>query len=154
MHVIRRSPFVAAQLVILGGMLISGCDEPLGPIAGPTPTLQPTFNSIVTDVFTSTDIAGRTACTACHTNVGRNPAGGLNLLPGAAHAQLIGVNSVTNPGRVRVVPGDPDNSILIWKLEGRTGMVGRRMPFNGPPFLTAGQILIIRRWIERGAPND
>lgn len=147
-----RHPFGIAAILL--GALLAGCDEQLTTVSGPTPALQPTFSSIVSEVFTSTDAAGRTACTTCHTNVGRNPAGGLNLLPGAAHAQLVGVNSVTNPGRVRVIPGDPDNSILIWKLEGRSGMLGRRMPLNGPPYLTSGQILIIRRWIEQGASNN
>ena len=31
--------------------------------------------------------------------------------------------------------------------------VGRRMPNNGPPYLTDGQILILRRWITVGAPR-
>ena len=51
-------------------------------------------------------------------------------------------------------PGDPENSYLIHKLEGRSGIVGRQMPFSGPPFLTNGQILVIKRWIEQGAKND
>ena len=58
------------------------------------------------------------------------------------------------PGAIRVIPGDPDNSYLIQKLEGTTGIAGRRMPFNGPPYLSDGQILIIRRWIALGAPNN
>jgi hypothetical protein len=28
------------------------------------------------------------------------------------------------------------------------------MPFTGPPYLTDGQILIIRRWIALGAPRN
>lgn len=28
------------------------------------------------------------------------------------------------------------------------------MPRNGPPYLTPGQITVIRRWIENGAPNN
>ena len=102
----------------------------------------------------STDAAGRRACTACHTNVGRNPAGGLNLLPEVAYGALVNVDSVTNRGSVRVVPGDPDSSILVKKLEGAPGMVGQRMPIGGPPYLTAGQILIIRRWIRAGCPEQ
>jgi hypothetical protein len=64
------------------------------------------------------------------------------------------VASVTNPGRVRVVPNDPDASILIRKLEGTPGTAGARMPIGGPPYLTAGQTQIIRRWIELGALNN
>jgi hypothetical protein len=29
-----------------------------------------------------------------------------------------------------------------------------RMPQIGPPYLTDGQILVIKRWIELGAHND
>ena len=57
-------------------------------------------------------------------------------------------------GAIRVVPGDPENSYLIHKLEGRPGIVGVRMPQIGPPYLTDGQILVIKRWIELGARND
>ena len=52
-----------------------------------------------------------------------------------------------------VKPGDPESSYLIHKMEGRTGIVGREMPFNGPPFLTEGQIRVVKRWIELGAPR-
>jgi hypothetical protein len=55
---------------------------------------------------------------------------------------------------LRVAPGDPENSYLVHKVEGRPGIIGLRMPRNGPPFLTEGQIRIIRRWIELGAPRD
>jgi hypothetical protein len=52
------------------------------------------------------------------------------------------------------VPSDPENSYLIHKVEGRAGIVGNRMPNNGPPYLSAGQILILKRWIEIGAPRN
>ena len=42
----------------------------------------------------------------------------------------------------------------LQKLEGAPGIVGRRMPFSGAPFLTDGQILILRRWIAIGAPRN
>ena len=58
------------------------------------------------------------------------------------------------PGAIRVIPSDPENSYIVHKVEGRSGIVGLRMPFSGPPFLTDGQILILRRWIEIGAPNN
>jgi hypothetical protein len=52
-----------------------------------------------------------------------------------------------------VVPGDPDSSYLIHKLEGGPNIAGVRMPLNGP-YLQEGQVLVIRRWIEIGAPNN
>ena len=132
----------------------AGCDEQLSTLAGPTPDLEPNFASIQRNIFETTDVAGRLACTNCHTNVGRNPAGGLNLLSSVAYDQLVNTSSSQRPGVPRVIPGDPDGSYLMHKVEGRSGIVGRRMPIAGPPYLTDGQILILRRWIENGAPRN
>ena len=91
----------------------------------------------------------------CHSTVGgRNPAAGLDLAGPTAHAQLVNFNSNAKPGAVRVIPGDPENSYLIHKLEGRPGIVGQRMPRTTGPFLQDGQVLVIKRWIEIGAPNN
>jgi hypothetical protein len=78
----------------------------------------------------------------------------LNLDPGAAYANLVGVASRQKPALQRVAPGDPENSYLIHKLEGRADIVGMRMPRTAGPFLTDGQIMVIRRWIALGAPNN
>lgn len=142
----------AAGLSLLA--LAAGCDEKLSDIAGPSPGLQPTLSSITQNIFASTDSSGRAACTQCHTSQGRAPAANLNLLPDAAHAQLVNVPSIQKPGAVRVIPGDADNSYLVQKLEGHPGIVGQRMPRNAGPFLTEGQMLIIRRWVTQGAQNN
>lgn len=134
--------------------LLAGCDESLAVLAGPTPELEPRLSSIQQFIFESQDSSGRVACTGCHTDAGRTPAAGLNLRGEAAHASLVGAASVAKPGAVRVVPGDPDNSYLVHKLEGRPGIVGQRMPRTGGPYLTEGQMQIIERWIARGARND
>jgi hypothetical protein len=148
----RRSVWVAGCIlaVVFGA---PGCDEKLSDLTGPTPNLQATFSSIRTEIFETTDLAGRTACVSCHTNQGRFPAGNLNLRSDP-YAALVGVASAGRPGLKRVEPGDPDASYLIHKLEGRSGIAGVRMPLNGPPFLTNGQMVVIRRWIELGAPNN
>jgi hypothetical protein len=75
------------------------------------------------------------------------------LTNAVAYSNLVNVSSRERPGILRVAPGDPDASYLIHKVEGRSGIVGGRMPFNGP-FLSGGQILVIKRWIELGANND
>jgi hypothetical protein len=131
-----------------------GCDEKLSSVTGPTPQLEPTFTSIQRDIFGARDLAGRQACTDCHSDVGRNASGGLVLLGGRAHAALVNQVSTAKPGAIRVVPGDPDNSYIIKKLEGAPDIVGVRMPRGNGPFLTDGQILVIRRWIQLGAPNN
>lgn len=133
----------------------SACDEKLSDIAGPTPNLQPTLSSIQREIFSTADSAGRAACAQCHTNIGRNPVvPGFLLIEGQSFNSLVNRASVNKPGAVIVIPGDPDSSYLIQKLEGRSGIVGLRMPRNGPPFLTEGQVAIIRRWIQLGAKND
>jgi hypothetical protein len=53
-----------------------------------------------------------------------------------------------------VIPGDAENSYLIRKLLGTSDINGLRMPRNDGPFLTEGQILVIRTWISDGAPNN
>ncbi len=149
---------------LVGGLLLAacitlstaGCDEKLSSINGPTPGLEPTFASIHANILTSSDSSGRSACTQCHTDVGRTPAGRLNLAGDAAsaYAALVDRPSALQAGATLVIPGDPENSYLLAKLHGSPGIAGGRMPLNGPPFLTDGQILVIERWIRNGAPNN
>ena len=141
-------------LLLIAGVVGSACDEKLSTLAGPSPNLTPTFSAVQSSIFESTDVAGRTACTQCHTSVGRNPSGGLDLSHDRSYDALVNAPVVEKAGAIRVVPGNPDNSYLIQKLEGAATIVGRRMPFNGPPYLTDGQVLIIRRWIADGAPRN
>jgi hypothetical protein len=147
-------PYIRVLVVVVLAAGVTACDEKLSTIAGPTPNLEPTFSSVQANVFEMTDSAGRNACTNCHTNNGRTPAANLNLLHDVAYSQLVNRASVQKAGLLRVAPGNPDNSYLIHKMEGTAGIVGVRMPQNGPPFLSDGQILIVRRWIELGALNN
>ena len=142
---------VALFVLVCAG---AGCDEKLSDLVGPSsPNLQPTFASIRNEIFSTTDLLGRTACITCHTDQGRTPAGNLNLRADP-YAALVNVASRQKTQLMLVKPGDPDNSYLIHKLEGGPDIVQLRMPRNGPPFLTPEQVLVIRRWIEIGAPNN
>lgn len=49
-----------------------------------------------------------------------------------------------------VVRGQPNQSVLVWRIEGR---VGRLMPMNRNP-LNQNQINGIRAWIAEGAKNN
>jgi hypothetical protein len=141
---------------VLACALGSACDEKLSDVTGPTPSLNPTFSSINSNILQATDSSGRSACIQCHTNVGRNPSGGLNLA-GDPWAALVNKPSVGRPGEILVIPGDPENSYLYKKLSFATGspqIAGNQMPRNGPPYLTEGQIEVIERWIELGAKNN
>ena len=144
-----RHPMIV--LVLAVGLATSACDEKLSTLAGPTPDLQPTFTSVQAQIFETTDVAGRQACVSCHTNVGHAPSGGLNLTHDVAYDQIVNVPSKERPASMYVVPGDPDSSYLVHKVEGLPDIIGRRMPFSGPPYLTDGQILILKRWITTGA---
>ena len=143
-----------AALALAVGLAGAACDEKLSDVAGPTPNLQPTFSSIQREIFNTTDSSGRLFCIGCHTDSGRTPAGGLVLLEGRSYQALVGQPSRFKAGAIFVVPGDPDASYLVQKLEGAADMVGTRMPRGSGPYLTTGQTQIIRRWIELGAKND
>jgi hypothetical protein len=134
----------------------AACDEKLSSLTGPTPGLEPTWASIHANIITSTDSSGRSACTQCHTNVGRNPAGRLNLAGDAAsaYAALVNRPSSFKAGATLIIPGDPDNSYFVHKLAGASDITGTRMPQSGPPYLTDGQMLVIERWIRNGAANN
>ena len=93
-------------LVLATGLTAAACDEKLSKLAGPTPNLEPTFSSVQSLIFETRDSAGRRACIECHSNVGRNPSGGLNLIHDLAYDQIVNVASRGKPSAIRVIPGD------------------------------------------------
>lgn len=148
----NRHAYTIALLVVLP--LLVGCDETLSEFAGPTPNLTPTFSSIQREVFLRGDSTGRSSCSSCHNRVGTAfRLTGLDLSNDNAYTLLVGVPSREKPSVLRVAPGDPDNTYLVHKIEGRRGIVDDRMPAD-PPYLTDGQVAIIKRWIELGAQRN
>ena len=139
---------IVAAVVFAG---TAACDEKLSDLTGPTPNLEPTFTSIQRDILTTGDSSGRPACTNCHNG---NPFVPGNYTGSNAYAALVNAQSREKPNLVRVAPGDPDNSYMVQKLEGGPNIVGERMPRGGGPFLSSGQMLVIRRWIAEGAQNN
>jgi hypothetical protein len=151
MTIVRSLRVLLAAAVLMA----AACDEKLSDVTGPTPNLEPTFSSIAQNIFQTADSSSRVACTQCHTTSGgRTPPMGLSLDPAVAYANLVAVASREKPELLRVAPGNPDASYLVHKLEGRADIVGQRMPRTAGPFLTDGQMLVIRRWIALGAPNN
>jgi cytochrome c553 len=150
----RPNRLTLAALALAATFAGAACDEKLSDVAGPTPDLVPTYSSIQQEIFNTTDSSGRLACINCHTDAGRTPAGGLVLLDGRSYQALVGQPSRFKAGAILVVPGDPDTSYMIHKLDGAADIAGARMPRGTGPFLTSGQMQIIRRWIELGAKND
>lgn len=134
---------------VLGTALVAGaCGGSDGNPASPSPqpgTSTPTFSTISSQILVP-------RCTGCHG--GGAPSAGLNLEANAAYAALVNVASSQKSGAVRVIPGNPDGSYLVQKLRGDAGIVGLRMPRNGPPYLSDDQVNLIRQWIQAGARND
>jgi hypothetical protein len=139
-------------LALLTAVIVAaaGCDEALSDLTGPTENLTPSFTSIQRDILSASDSAGRPACVSCHNG---NPFVPGNFGAATAYSALVGARSFQRPALQRVTPGNPEASYLLHKLEGRAGIAGGRMPLNGP-YLTEGQIRVVRRWIELGALND
>ena len=77
-------------------------------------------------------------CDHCH-----GGAGGLEL---TSYAGLL----LGGLSGAAVIPGSPDNSLLIHRLE---GTIGPRMPTDGPP-LTQPEIDRIKQWILEGAKDN
>lgn len=76
--------------------------------------------------------------------------GGLDL-SADAYAALVERKSVQWPKETRVVPGEPQRSLLFRKLAGTQGKFGQRMPLSShadPALVEA-----VRVWIASGAPR-
>lgn len=95
------------------------------------------------------DAAG---CTPCH-----DPS-----QSGALGVQLGGLDLSTYQSLLRggfnstgsiVLPGRPCDSVLYLKVSPGPPF-GSRMPFNGPPFLTAPELRTVHDWIAEGAKEN
>lgn len=100
------------------------------------------------------DVFAEYSCASCHPGVNRS----LDLRPGKAYAQIVGVEAVEDPRLVRIVAGDPDRSFLFQKIAGDPALgdipaIGSRMP-QGAARMDEADIELVRRWIEQGAKND
>lgn len=132
-------------------LLLAGCGTvkmPTEPADGPGSGAALTFSQIQVQIFTP-----RCAKGGCHAGStgGQN---GLILDAGVSYGLLVGRRATGNSSLNRVEPGDPDRSYLILKLRGDPSIVGARMPFDGPPYLSPEQIDGIAAWIRAGAPNN
>ncbi len=90
------------------------------------------------------------AVSGCHGGAGAQQ--GLRLDRGFSAGNLICVSVPRDPSKIRVIPGDPDGSFIIQKLEGRpVPLLGDQMP-QGGPYLDQSTIDVIRQWIQDGVP--
>jgi hypothetical protein len=87
-------------------------------------------------------------CTSCH-----GSSGGVNLRTGVSYGNLVNINA-SACGLKRVVPGDPNNSAIVLKMEGNA--CGIRMPSNDQAYFddNPGMVVRVRSWILAGAANN
>ncbi len=123
--------------------LAAGCEhaDPLDPNR-----IDPTLSSIQANIFNLN-------CTFSGCHGGATPQLGQDLTAGQARASIVNVLSVEMPNLFRVAPGDPENSYLVWKIEGRPEIVGVQMPRGRAP-LPPEAIAAIRQWIADGAQDN
>jgi hypothetical protein len=117
---------------------------------GPRDLYAGTFDRIAQQLFATT-----CAVSGCHDSETHEH--DLILHPGGAYSQLVNVTPVTpaaaGDGLKRVLPGDPDMSLLYRKVTGDLPSgYGAQMPFGGAPVSNA-MVDIIRLWILDGAPG-
>jgi len=139
----RKGFFMFSVVLALAGCAGdgTGLDANGRPISD-TPAANNDFQEIQDTIFTP-------ICSQCH--IGGGAPQGLRLDAGNSYAMLVNVSSVEVPGTLRVIPGNPDASYIVQKIEG-IAAVGVRMPANGPPYLPQDRIDLVRRWIAAGAP--
>ncbi|TAJ21104.1 MAG: hypothetical protein EPO47_03190 [Rugosibacter sp.] len=104
-------------------------------------TIQPIFNA---------------NCVYCHMSGAMQ--GGLTLEPGLSPRSLVSIKSTGSP-LMLVVPGKPNDSYLIHKLEGthlKVGGMGASMPFSAGVLLKLEEkdLALIHRWILLGAVDN
>ena len=147
----RRTVQWAALLGIVV-LVACGGDDPLSPEPTPggggvtrTIKAEPSFALDINEILQRRNCA----TSGCH----GTGAGGLVLTSNAAanYAAMVGVAAI-NESFDYVVPGDPTNSYLVIKVEGRQSF-GSRMPLGLAP-LDSIDVQNIRNWIDQGAAQN
>jgi hypothetical protein len=119
---------------------MSGAGTCLMPLdANCTPAFTPTFDEIFSKQFTGSCSLGGGACHGSE----QGQAGLSMSTADRAYDELLGHSD----GRARVIPGDPECSILMQRLESRD--VDFVMPSRMR--MSDGQRCAVQQWIESGA---
>jgi hypothetical protein len=109
------------------------------------PVQVPTYAADIQPLWSPT-------CTTCHSGGG---GGRLNLESGSSYASIVNRNGTASCGTFpRVMPGQPDQSLLVLKISGDS--CGGRMPQQDTGYFdrNPGELVRIRSWILAGALND
>ncbi|HET9990209.1 MAG TPA: c-type cytochrome domain-containing protein [Kofleriaceae bacterium] len=136
-------PDVGQPLHAADGSVVLG-DAPPGCNADSEPSRSVSFSAdLVGGVFV------RGKCVTCHTGGGQGvQQSGFNM---SSYTQLRAGGQ--HSGTSIVVAGEPCSSIIVLKIDA-TPPFGRRMPYNGPPYLATSDIQLVRDWIAEGAHDN
>jgi hypothetical protein len=136
------------------------------------PAATPTYTK---DVYPILQVScANTGCHGANTQASNPDAGpplGVHISPNDkddAYKSLINVPSIRFTGTKLILPGDPENSLVMRKMDGTQaelascpGACGTSMPPPEDPSDTSGSQLLsqkkrdkIRAWIKAGAEND
>ncbi|HMB93150.1 MAG TPA: DUF5777 family beta-barrel protein [Rhodothermales bacterium] len=94
-----------------------------------------------------------TTCTQAGCHVGPVPQQEMDLTPEHFYQSIVDEPSKEKPDLKRVNPGDPENSYLIHKIEGRSDIEGVQMPLVGDK-LSEEQVNTIKAWIHKLSEVD
>jgi len=72
---------------------------------------------------------------------------------GVSYNNLVNQPSAQRPDLTLVIPGDSASSLVFQKVSQNSPPVGSRMPSLGDP-LTAGELALLRDWIDQGALDN
>ena len=139
--------------ILIVFMFASSCehqelmDSGIGPVQPGSVDSLAKFSWIQANIFDQ-----KCAVPGCH--VQGSAAFGLVLSEGQAYGNLVDVPAQGPQSLMimRIKPGLPDSSYLVWKIEGRQGITGQRMPRGAPP-LSQGEIDAVIRWIQGATFN-
>jgi hypothetical protein len=147
---------LAAVLGACSGGSSAGSGDPAGPGGPGTQQCEGSQEFASTFAGIQKTIFERHGCTeqVCH---GSGAAGGLDLSPDVAYANIFDVTAIESPLK-RIEPGDEERSWLWRKVAaktrpGRVQIVGAPMP-NNTSTLTEDEIELLRLWIYAGAPES
>lgn len=141
-----------------GAMVRDKVTAPAGGTMPTNPTFVPgsaTWSAVFQEVIVNNGCNGGSTCHASSSGgnlVMQTKADSYKALVNVAAMGNSGTPTCAASGLRRVVPNDPDNSLLVTKLEQATPACGTRMPPGAP--LKAEQLKQVRDWVAAGAQDD
>lgn len=152
----RRGALLLCALAALSGCILESFEPEVGDVrAG---LCKPEDSDPDVDVSYAEGIQplferplGQAGC-GCHMPTGRRASGleatGLRL---SSYADLMRGGDKSRD--TMVVPGDPCASLIVQKTS-NSPPSGSRMPSDGPPYLSPGELQRLRDWIAEGAHEN